>query len=281
MKSHLAGWGVALFGLLAAIAAALLQVAARHGLDVDILGWMPWGWLPAGASLLGLLLALGFFVGIVAHHKHPSGGMLMQMVGAAALALVLMYLGAYLASSEAAGQRGPHWPGLQRFVLDRLADALGHAPASRAPGLSELGISEMAALGLQYLALLLGSLGVYVYLHGRASCRACGLYYKHLAHRRREFFSDQAANDYYQRLLTLPMQGPDFEALIRSQARLDRPVQGSYRVDSTLLACPGCGRQVIAERVQSFVGRDWQQLDRLQRQLKVPRDVDLRRAFKA
>ena len=67
----------------------------------------------------------------------------------------------------------------------------------------------------QFVGFLLGGVGIYFHLKGKPVCGSCNLYLRPLAKKQKVFADADSATGYYDRLFTVPVDGPDFAALVR------------------------------------------------------------------
>jgi hypothetical protein len=104
--------------------------------------------------------------------------------------------------------------------------------------------------GVQFIAYLVGGLATYGALKDQPFCAACNLYMKTLGEKKKSFADSEIATSHYEKLGTVPMDGPDFKDLIETEAKVDNAVQGAQEVISNLLGCPKCNTQMIEVEVK-------------------------------
>lgn len=279
MKGFLRSVGVAFCGLVTSVLVAIANVAFARLTDFDFFTFSIWVIIPAGAIATGLAAASGYYFGSLYFHKRPTRVLLLQMVAIAGLTQLLIY-----------------WLGYSTLVLDngrKLADFIpfsqymdvmltkAHYRIGRAHAdTGEVGSFGYWIAGLHFLGFLFGGLVVYVYLKTKPVCDACELYLRPLAKKQKVFADSDAASSYYDRLFTLPVDGPDFASMIRSDATVDKPQAGAIRVDTSLHGCPTCKNQMVEETVQGYNGSDWKNLTDLDRKVNLAPGVDLTPVFR-
>lgn len=279
MKSLLESFGIALCGLATSILVALADVAIARMTGFDFFTFSIWVVVPAGALLTGFAAASGYYFGSLYFHKRANASLLIQMVLIAGAAQFLIY-----------------WTGYATMVLEdgrKVADFVPFAQymdliltkAHYRIGRGQTDTGEVGNLGYwiaiaQFAGFLLGGVAVFFNLKAKPVCGSCDLYLRPLAKRQKVFASADAAGGYYDRLFTVPVDGPDFAALIKSEAKVEKVEQGALQVDTSLLGCPTCKTQMVEEKVKGYNGKEWKDINKLDRRVNIPQGIDLAPVFR-
>lgn len=276
MKGLLESFGVTVCGLATSILVAIANVGVARITSFDFFTFVIWFVVPVGALATGGAAASGYYFGSLYFHKKPNAILLVQMVAIAGLTQLLIY-----------------WLGYETMVIDghRVSDFVPfgryldivltttHYRMTRDIG--EVGTFGYWLAAIQFAGFLVGGLSIFVLLRAKPVCRTCNLYLRPLATKEKRFADAQSAGDYYNRFSTLPVDGRDFAALIRSDVKVDKVAQGAMKVDTSLFGCPSCKAQIIEEKFQQYNGQDWKDLTELNRHVDVPSGADLSPVFRA
>ena len=131
----------------------------------------------------------------------------------------------------------------------------------------------------QFVGFLVGGLCVYAFLLVKPVCPTCNLYLRPLSALQKTFPDADSASPYYDMLFQHPVDGPEFAALIRSEAKVTGQ-KGAVSVNTVLHGCPKCKSQLIEETVQVHNGSDWKDANKLNRRVAIPNGVDLLGVFR-
>ena len=279
MKSLAEHFGIALCGLATSILVAIADVAVARMVDFDFFTLSIWVVVPVGALLTGFGAASGYYFGSLYFHKRANKTLLVQMVLIAGFTQILIY-----------------WLGYATMVLDdgrKVSDLMPFGQyldisltsAHYRFGRTMADTGEVGSFGywlavIQFIGFLAGGLAVYGYLRAKAVCQTCNLYLRPLVKKRRTYANLEEASAYYDNLFAHPVDGEEFASLIRSNAKVAKPEQGAFRIDTSVLACPKCKGQMFEEKVVVFNGKEWKPADKLTRRVQMPEGTDLAPLFR-
>ena len=279
MKSLLEGFGVALCGLATSILVALADVAVARMTGFDFFTFSIWLVVPAGAVVTGFAAASGYYFGSLYFHKKASASLLVQMVLIAGAAQLLIYWTGYATMVLEDGRKVADLVPFAQYMDITLTKAHYRIWRGQADT-GELGNMGYWIAVAQFAGFLVGGVAVFGDLKAKAVCGSCDLYLRPLAKKQKSFADAEAAGGYYNRLFTLPVDGPEFAELIRWKAEVDKPAQGALQVDTSLMGCPSCKAQMVEEKVQGYNGKEWKGLAKLTRRVNIPSGVDLAPVFR-
>lgn len=279
MKSMLESFGLALCGFATSILVAIAEVAFARMTGFDFFTLSIWAVVPVGALLTGFAAASGYYFGSLYFHKRATATLLIQMVVIAGVTQLLIYWLGYATLVLDDGSKVADFKSFGQYMVLTLTKA--HYRIGRSMSdTGEVGSLGYWIAGAQFLGFLFGGLLVYGYLMIKPVCATCDLYLRPLAKKKKVFADEDAAKDYYDGLLALAVDGPDFAALIRSEAQVDKVVQGVVEVDTSLLGCPVCKSQAVEDKVREYDGKKWKHLPTLDRRIDVPSGTDLAPVFR-
>ncbi|MEA5123820.1 hypothetical protein [Xanthomonas floridensis] len=278
VKSLLESVGVALCGLVTSLLVAIADVAVARMTGFDFFTITIWVIVPVGGLITGFAAASGYYFGSLYFHKRATVILLIQMAAIAGLTQLLIYWLGYVTLILDDGSKVADLVPFGQYLNLMLTKAHYGGRAHTDSG--EVGGLGYWIAGLQCVGFLVGGLAVFGFLKAKQVCTACNLYLRAMGKKRKVFANANAAGGYYDRLLTLAVNGPDFAALIRSDAKVPKIVQGVLRVDTSLLGCPGCKDQMIEERVSGYNGKEWKDLNTMHRQVIIPAGIDLAPVFR-
>lgn len=277
MKGIAQNFGVATCGLITSILTALADVAIAKMTGFDVFTFSFWVVMPAGAICVGLAAASGYYFGSLYFHKRADFSLLVQMVVIAGLTQLLIYYLGYYTMVLDDGRRVHDFIAFDKYLDITLTTA--HYRIGR--GMTDTG--EVGTFGywlavLQFVGFLVGGLAVWFILRAKPVCSKCNLYLRPLFKRQKSFANVEVASPYYDTLFQHPVDGPEFAELIRSSA-FAKAAKGVVQIKTALLGCIECKAQLVDEQVQIYNGRDWKDLDKLHRRVRIPEGVDLRSVF--
>jgi hypothetical protein len=279
MKGLLKSFGIALCGLVTSILVALADVAIARMTGFDFFTFSIWVVVPVGALLTGFAAASGYYFGSLYFHKKASASLLVQIVLIAGAAQLLIYWTGYTTMVLDDGRKVADFVPFGQYmdlILTKTHYRIGRGQADT----GEVGSMGYWIAGAQFVGFLFGGLAVFGYLKAKPVCAACSLYLRPMAKKEKVFADADAAGGYYDRLFTLAVDGPDFAALIRSEAKVDKVAQGALQVNTSLLGCPVCKAQMVEEKVRAYNGTDWKDLNKLDRRVNIPSGIDLAPVFR-
>ncbi|AKJ27153.1 hypothetical protein [Caldimonas brevitalea] len=271
---------IALCGLVTSLLVAVADVAIARMTSIDIFTFFVWLVVPVGALMTGLVAASGYYFGALYFHKRPTLALLLQMVVIAGVTQWLIYWLGYATSVLDDGRKIADLVSFRDYldvILTKAHYRVGHAQADT----GEVGTFGYWIAALQFAGFLVGGFFIYAFLRNKPVCAPCDKYLRRLAKRTKKFADAEAANGYYERLFTLPVEGPDFAALIRSDATLPKATKGAVHIDTSLLGCPQCKRQTIEEKVKAHNGGEWKDAPHLRRLVNLSDTVDLLPVFRS
>lgn len=279
MKSMLESFAIALCGLATSVLVALANVAIARKTGADIFTLAVWVVVPVGALLVGFAAASGYYLGSRYFHKRASASLLLQMLLIAAFTQFLIYWTGYATMVLEDGRKVADlvpFGAYMELILTKSHYRIGRALSD----VGEVGRLGYGIAALHFLGLLAGSLAVFLYLKEQPVCEACSRYLRSMANKTKRFADADSAGAYYDRLFAVPVDGPDFAALIQTDAEVEKVEQGALQVHTTLLGCPVCKAQMIEEKVQGYNGQDWKDLHQLHRKVRIAAEVDLVPVFR-
>jgi hypothetical protein len=279
MRSLLENFGIALCGLATSILVAITNVAVARITGFDLFTFSVWFVVPAGALFIGYAAASGYYFGSLYFHKKPNAILLIQMVTVAGLTQLLIYWLGYATMVLDDGRRVADLIPFSEY-LDVSLTAAHYRMARASSDMGEIGTFGYWLAAIQFVGFLVGGLNIFMLLRSKPVCQSCNLYLRPLATKQKRFADAQSAGGYYNRLFTLPVDGRDFAALIRSEVKVDKVAQGAMQVDTALLGCPACKSQIVEEKFQQYNGQQWKDLSELNRRVNVPRGADLSLVFR-
>ncbi len=279
MKGLVQAIGVAACGLVTSVLTAIAVVVVSRITGFDIFTLSVWVVVPVGAGMTGFAAASGYYYGSLYFHKRAAWPLLVQMVIIAGATQVLIYYLGYATFVLDDGRRVADLVPFGKYLDFSLTTA--HYRLGRgATDTGEVGSFGYWLGGLQFIGFLAGGLFLYWSLQAKPVCATCNLYLRPLAKAAKTFASTEAASPYYDVLFTHPVDGPEFAALVRSEASA-KAVKGALSVKTVLHGCPQCKSQMIEEVVEVHTGREWKDVPDLRRRTRIPAGVNLVGVFRA
>lgn len=278
MKGIANSFGVAACGLVTSILTALAVVVVSKMTGFDLFTFSLWVVVPVGAILVGFAAASGYYFGSLYFHKRAGLFLLLQMVVIAGITQLLIYYMEYSTLVLDDGRRVSDFIPFGQYLDISLTSA--HYRVGRAmTDTGEVGSFGYWLAAFQFVGFLVGGLAVYGYLWSKPVCQTCNLYLRPLAKREKSFPDADSASPYYDALFQHPVDGPEFAALIRSEAKSEAK-KGALSVTTILHGCPKCKSQLIEEKVQVNNGSEWKDVSDLNRRVAIPNGVDLLGVFR-
>ena len=279
MKGLLENFGVAVCGLVTSILVAIIHVALAKMTGLDLFTFSIWFVFPAGALVTGFAAASGYYFGSLYFHKRATATLLIQMVAIAGLTQLLIYWLGYVTMVFDDGTKVADFIPFGQY-MDLILTKAHYSIVRSQVDTGEVGSMGYWIAGGQFVGFLVGGLSIFAYLTSKPVCAACKLYLRPIAEKQKLFADANAASVYYDTLPTLAENGPDFAALISSVSKIEKVSQGSVQVDTSLLGCPECKGQMIVEKVKVFSGKEWKDVNDLDRQISLPSGTDLASVFR-
>jgi hypothetical protein len=279
MKKLLEHFGIALCGLATSILVAIADVALARMVSFDFFTFSLWVVVPVGAMLTGFAAASGYYFGSLYFHKRATATLLVQMVVIAGITQLLIYWMGYTTLVLEDGRRVADLVPFGQYLDIALTKA--HYRIGRAQSdTGEVGSFGYWMAVIQFVGFLVGGLAIFMFLRAKAVCPNCDLYLRPLSKKQKTYPNAEAASAYYDKVFTLPVDGADFAALVKSEAKVPKPEQGALLIDTALLGCPKCKVQLVEEKVKGYNGKEWKDLNNLDRRVPIPSGVDLSAVFR-
>lgn len=275
MKILVENFSVTLCGLATSILVAVVDAAIACKTGFDPYKFAPLFAIPIGAALTGFAAASGYYYGSLYFQKLASRVFLVQIVVIASFTQLLIYGLDYAAMVLEDGHK-----------IVSLISFISYLDVSLTSAHYDLGQDEtdtyVDAVGsfgywvaaFQFVGFLFGCLIMYLRLLTRTVCESCNIYLYRLAKKRRTYAKQHGFDVYFNALLIHPVNGEKFAALMRSEARIGKAVKGAVQVDTSLLGCPRCKRQIISENVHVYSGSKWKAAEELNRWVRIPEGFD-------
>lgn len=280
MKSFAESFGIALCGLITSILVAIADVAIARMTTIDFFTFSILLVVPIGAICVGFAAASGYYFGSLYFHKRATPMLLIQMVAIAVFTQFLIYYLGYATMVLGDGRRVADFVPFSEYIDVVLTSAhyrIGRAQ-SNTGAVGDLGYWIAV---LQFVGFAFGGLAVYGFLKAKMCCPSCNLYLRSLAWRSKMFSDPEATSAYYDRVFTLPVDGPEFAELVRAQATVKKPQHGAFIIATSLMGCPKCKAQIVEEKVQIHNGKEWKDNAKLGRRTAIPAGMDLAPVFRA
>lgn len=278
LKAIAQSLGVAASGLLTSVLTALAVVAVSRMTGFDVFTLSIWVVVPIGAVLTGFAAASGYYFGSLYFHKRAAWPLLVQMVVIAGATQLLIYYMGYSTYVLDDGRRVADLIPFDRYLNISLTSA--HYRFGRgATDADEVGSFGYMLGAFQFVGFLTGGLFLYLLLQAQPVCQTCNLYLRPLSKRQKTFLDAESASTYYDMLFQHPVDGPEFAALIRMEAKA-KEQKGTLVIKTVLHGCPQCKAQLIEEKVQINNGREWKDVNDLGRRVAIPSGVNLLEVFR-
>lgn len=239
MKGFAESFGIALCGLITSVLVAIADVAIARMTNIDFFTFSIWLVVPVGAICVGFAAASGYYFGSLYFHKRATPMLLVQMVAIAAFTQLLIYYLGYATMVLDDGRRVADFAPFSKY-LDVLLTSAHYRIGRVQSETGAVGNLGYWIAGLQFVGFVFGGLAVFGFLKAKVVCQSCDLYLRPLAKRAKMFFNSEATAAYYDRVLTLPIDGPEFSELVRAEAKVKSPEQGAFNITTTLMGCPKC-----------------------------------------
>jgi hypothetical protein len=271
--------GVAGFGILSLVLAVALVTVVNRATGFNPFTLTVWSVIPAGAILTGAAATSGLPLGSQLFRTRPPQLKIVYVVTGAALAQAAVYYGEYASLVLENGFRVAERIGFFNYLDIRLTTAHLRLGPSQA-GTGDVGIFGYWLALFQFAGFILGGLGTFILLKDRPACGSCSRHLRTLATGTQHFNDRDAFDTYYENVLSLPMEGPEFADWMTYDPDRKQVREGSILVTSTLRDCPCCHSQHLSQTIRIMGKKEWGSLSRLARDTAIPRDLDLTPVFR-
>jgi len=274
----LKNFGVAVCGLITSALTALGIVVVEKLTGLDVFTFNIWVVVPVGALLTGFAAASGYLLGSKYFDVRPSAILLFQMVAIAGATQLLIYYLEYYTLVLDDGRRVSDFIGFTKYLDIALTTA--HYRIGRGAGTDtgEVGNLGYWIAALQFLGFLCGGVCVFGWLIVAPFCKTCNRYYRIIAKRAYRFSTQEDFNAHYEGVFQHPFDSVEFRELVGPKMAGKEP-QGRISLQTNLLRCPECRSQLLHDTVKVFNGKEWKEINELERKVPLPADVDLLGAF--
>ena len=279
MKSIGVNFGVAICGLVTSILVAIANVVIANMTGINVFTFNIWVLVPAGAALIGAAAASGYYFGSLYFHKKPTWALAVQMVVIAGFAQFLIYYLEYTTLVLDDGTKASDLVNFSTYLDVSLTKAHYRMGRGAHIDTGEVGSFGYTIAVVQFIGFLIGGVFVSFSLWAKDTCQKCEMYLRPLAKKKKTFSDGESCSEYYDNLFHHPVDTPEFASLIQMEAKAPTE-RGTISVDTTLLGCPSCKEQMIYEKVQVYNGRDWKDINDLERKVPIPEGIDLTPAFR-
>lgn len=279
MKRVLGSLGVAACGLITSVLTAIAILVVERLVGINLFTLMVWFVLPVGAGLAGAAAASGYYFGSLYFHRRPGFLLFVQMVLIAAFTQWLIYYMGYVTLVLDDGRRLSDYMSFSDYLDFRLTKAQYKVGRAQRPT-GEMGETGYWIAGVQLIGFLIGGFATFVLLWERPLCRKCKRYYRPLSSVEKIFASRGEFSNYYDGLFQIPVDAPQFAEAIRMKPGKSSVYDGTISIKSSLLGCPECKQQLIADKVQVYNGREWKDVSELKRETLIPDGVNLVSVFR-
>lgn len=273
MRGFLQSGGVALGGLITSLLTVAIVVAVDEATGFGIFTFAVFLVVPVGAALCGAVAASGYYLASIYLHRRPRPVLLVQMAAIAALTQFLIYYAEYL-TLVVDGTPVSAVLGFGEYMDIVLTKAHYGVGRTGQIDTGEVGSLGYALAALQFIGFLAGGVGLYLYLKKRPFCEHCSKYFQLLKSKQDLFGDQQEFVDYYDAEFADPVDSPEFAARVAEERKA--PIQqGTIKLVTRVLQCPGCAEQIVHQAAEAYEGRDWKPMDELNRTVPMPKGIDV------
>ncbi len=275
---------ILLSGIATAIITPFLETFLSGLLNHDIYTFMTILVFPAGAYATGIISASGFYFSAYLLHQMPNRYLFIMMFLASLLTPVLIY---YIDYSNLILDNGTHADQVTsffNFVNLSITNAnysfgrYGIGPSSGPVGTFGYWISADQLIGF-----LFGGVSIYIFLTKIPRCANCRMYMKNFGSKSKFFEGDESFSVYYENIFKIPVYSNEFLDAINMEIGhnlKDKPKKGNVLLLENLVTCESCGNQHIENKVSVRGDKEWHEVNKLNRNVGIPYDVQLRPLFR-
>jgi len=267
--------GVAAMGVVSLLLTVVLVAQTNLSAGFNLLTWTV-GILPAGAMLTGAAAASGAALGSGLFRTRPRR-VVAPLALAAAFALGVIYYSEYSALLLGNGRRLADSIGFSAYLEIRLTTA--HLRPVRGGDPGDPGILGYGVPVVQFAGFILGGLTTSLFRRGRPVCLSCSHELRQVVAGHQHFNDYDTFEAYYENVLELPLDGPEFADWMRYDPAGGQLREGSVLVVSTLRECPCCRSQRLDQAVRVLEKAGWRASPKRARDMDVPDGMDLRPVF--
>lgn len=224
--------------------------------------------VPVGAIACGAASLSGFY--LVSHRTHlkPSWWMLVPLIAFAAIGYASIYYLEYQWLTLDDGSRAADLVSFGRYLDVMLSNQEMRVGRGGQASFALGGAGRWLA-AVQLVGFIIGGGWIYLVLKDARACRSCERYLRERGSRARFFSTPEQADDYYS-LFDHDIASDEFAR----KASLGAPKQGQspteMMIQTQLLDCEGCHRQLWIDRPAAFDGKNWRDLPQLDREVVIP-----------
>lgn len=271
-------WLVALCGLITSLATAIAVTLIDHLTGFNAFTLSVFVVVPAGAGLCGFAAASGYYLGAKYLHEKPSKWLLLQMVAVAAFTQIFIYYLEYI-TLEVDGQNISEYVGFVQYIDVSLTSS--HMRIGRGAGVDtgEVGSFGYWLAAFEFVGFMIGGVFVYFQLKDTPACGNCEKYLRTAINKEDSFADIEEFAEYYDNVYANPVDSLEFQSHVCREFSAGKVDNGAINLNTRILECPKCLGQWVRETVQILRGGDWKDVNELQRFVKIPDGVDVRKSF--
>jgi hypothetical protein len=277
VSASTARMAVLVSGAATCLLTALANLLVERWTSFSIFSLSLWVVIPAGAVMVGMAGASGAVLACRYFNFKPAALDFVIMVAMAAATMVLIYYLGYATLVLDSGERASDVVSFQQYfdvVVTKTHMRFGRGMTDT----GEVGQFGYALAAIRFAGFLIGGAAAFFWLRGMPMCEECNLYFKKIA-----------------RKVVGPMSLPEAETALKALRSGDLSTYQSglaattseatpkkerkAKLSVTLLNCPGCNKERVAEKIEVNNGKEWKEVKELGRSANVPAGVSLREQF--
>lgn len=271
--------GVSIFGLISFALVVLAVIVVDRLTGFNIFSFSFWVIVPVGALLTGAAAASGYYFGSLFFHTRPTWFLLVQILIVTAAAQLAIYYGEYrsfvLDDGTMASDVIGFWDYLDTYLRSM------HLRAGRA----HIDTGEVGEFGywlalIEFAGFIIGGISVFLILQNYPSCWKCNRYLRKLTKIGQMFPDHDDFARYYDTLFHHPVHSGHFADLMKGNPKIRKPALDTVMIELHLLGCTHCKTQLLTQKVQILGKKEWKDIPKLTRHVRLPDGVDLRPVIK-
>lgn len=255
-------------GLASTALVSLLVAAIGSWTGFNLFSFSLWLVVPVGAIACGAASLSGFY--FVSHRTHlkPGWWMLVPLIAFAAIGYASIYYLEYQWLTLDDGSRAADLVSFGRY-LDIMLSSQEMRAGRGGQASFALGDAGRWLAALQFVGFMIGGGWIYFVLKGARACQSCQRYLRVRGSRERYFPNAEQADDYYS-LFSHDIASDEFarKASLGAQKPSKSPTE--MMIQTQILDCEGCHRQLWIDRPSAFDGKEWRALPQLHREVIIP-----------